>query len=275
MTLRYLAPNLVTSLAMLLGMLAVVLAMEGAYTAAAWLVVWSTFLDRADGVVARALRATSEFGVQMDSFADFFNFGAVPAFIIYRALGAAPGLPFGAGVGRALVLAACALWVLAASYRLARFNSIADDPRYKGLFFGIPTTLAAGTLMTGFLAMVQYSGPGAEVAAAAAGPRLLGALSIPTSGWWVFLGWMLALALLKVSNMRVRKPIPGRSLSGVVIGVFGVVGLVGSALRVLPELLVAIPSTFIVFWLLRQHRPELRAIPAPPMIPVTRASSGS
>jgi len=89
MALRYVAPNLVTSAAMLLGMLAVVMAMEGAHVTAAWLVVWSTFLDRADGIVARALKATSAFGVQMDSFADFFNFGVVPAFIIYTALASA------------------------------------------------------------------------------------------------------------------------------------------------------------------------------------------
>ncbi|MCA9635433.1 MAG: CDP-alcohol phosphatidyltransferase family protein [Myxococcales bacterium] len=146
--LRYIAPNLVTSLAMLFGLIAMVSATRGEYVFASWLIVWATFLDRADGVVARLLKATSEFGVQMDSFADFFNFGVAPAFITFTALTTTPGLPTAEGGGRILAIAASALWIFACTFRLARFNVIADEPRYKGLFFGIPTTLAAGMLAT-------------------------------------------------------------------------------------------------------------------------------
>ncbi|MFY0540339.1 CDP-alcohol phosphatidyltransferase family protein [Nannocystis pusilla] len=74
----YLAPNFITVGAMACGLGAMLLAHRGDYVAAAWLLLFSTFLDRADGFVARRLQATSSFGVQMDSFADFFNFGVVP-----------------------------------------------------------------------------------------------------------------------------------------------------------------------------------------------------
>ena len=269
MALRYVAPNLVTSLAMLLGMLAVVMAMDGSHVAAAWLVVWSTFLDRADGVVARALKATSGFGVQMDSFADFFNFGVVPAFIVFTALASAPGLPFAAGAGHAALMAVAAAWILACTYRLARFNVITDEPRYRGLFFGIPTTLAAGTLMTWFLTLMKYAAADNPLGARAAftDPRLLGDLAVPAAGWSAFLGGMVFLAVLMVSNLRVRKPSLGRTPAGIALAVLSIAGLACAALRALPEYMITIPTGFILIWLSRQLSPELRAIEAPPFIP--------
>lgn len=269
MALRYVAPNLVTSAAMLLGMLAVVMAMEGAHVTAAWLVVWSTFLDRADGIVARALMATSAFGVQMDSFADFFNFGVVPAFIIYTALASAPGLPFASGAGHVALMVVAAVWVLCATYRLARFNVITDEPAYRGLFFGIPTTLAAGTLATWFLTLMKYAAPDNPVGARATftDPRLLGDLAIPAAGWSYFLGGMVFLAILMVSNLRVKKPGVGRTPAGIALGVLSAGGLACAIFRSLPEYMITIPSGFIVIWLFRQLSPELRAIPAPPFIP--------
>ena len=68
--LRYLAPNLVTSLGMVFGLLSIVAALEQRFADAGWLIVWAVLLDRVDGLVARLLRATSSFGVQMDSFMD-------------------------------------------------------------------------------------------------------------------------------------------------------------------------------------------------------------
>ena len=104
--LRYLAPNAITLGAMACGLGGMVLAHRGAYVDAGWLLLLATFLDRADGLVARRLRATSAFGVQMDSFADFFNFGVAPAFLLVTALTTTPGLPFGTGSGLAWAVGA-------------------------------------------------------------------------------------------------------------------------------------------------------------------------
>ena len=60
--LRYAAPNIVTGLAMFFGLTAMVSATHGEFVFAGWLIIWATFLDRLDGVVARLLKATSEFG---------------------------------------------------------------------------------------------------------------------------------------------------------------------------------------------------------------------
>lgn len=267
----YLAPNFITVGAMTCGLAAMFLAHRGQYVEASWLLLFSTLLDRADGLVARSLRATSAFGVQMDSFADFFNFGVVPSFLVYSALTRVPELQ--SGGGHLLVLVAAAAWVFACTFRLARFNVIADDPRYRGLFFGIPTTLAAGMLATWFLTLMKYSGPGAALGGRDqfAEPRLLGDLVLP-AGAWVYLPIaMLVGAVLMVSNLRIRKPSGGRSLVGALILLVMLSGLVFGVLRMFPEYLLVPPTLFTLIWLLRQPSRSLRSIAAPPRIPVARA----
>nr|MCH9687301.1 CDP-alcohol phosphatidyltransferase family protein [Deltaproteobacteria bacterium] len=63
--LRYLAPNLVTSVGVLFGLASIVASFEQRFADAAWLIMWAVLLDRIDGLVARLLKATSPFGVQM------------------------------------------------------------------------------------------------------------------------------------------------------------------------------------------------------------------
>ena len=40
-------------------------------------------LDGLDGRIARALKGTSRFGAELDSLADFVDFGVAPAFVLY------------------------------------------------------------------------------------------------------------------------------------------------------------------------------------------------
>ena len=81
-------------------------------------------LDGIDGRVARMLKGTSRFGAELDSLADFVNFGVAPALILYfwglHELG-------NAGWIAAMVFAICA------GLRLARFNVMIDDPEPAGL----------------------------------------------------------------------------------------------------------------------------------------------
>ena len=85
--LRYLVPNSFTALSMLFGAYAIALASDGQFQLASWLVLWGVLLDKLDGTAARLCHATSEFGVQYDSFADFVVFGLAPAAILFFALG--------------------------------------------------------------------------------------------------------------------------------------------------------------------------------------------
>src|SRR5580693_10531032 len=81
--LRLLIPNLVTLFALGLGLTAIRLAMEGSIDWAVSAVAGAAVLDGLDGRIARALKGTSRFGAELDSLADFVDFGVAPALVLY------------------------------------------------------------------------------------------------------------------------------------------------------------------------------------------------
>jgi CDP-diacylglycerol--serine O-phosphatidyltransferase len=140
--LRAIFPSLLTLLAIALGMTAMRLAAEERFEPAIAALVFAALLDGIDGRVARFLKSTSRFGAQLDSLADFVNFGVAPALVIYFAL--LDGLG-SIGWIAALVFAICVC------LRLARFNVMLDMPGrpdwQKGYFVGIPAPAAAMVVM--------------------------------------------------------------------------------------------------------------------------------
>ena len=127
--LRMLVPNFFTVLSLCAGLTALRMAIEQRYDLAIALVVIAALLDGVDGRLARALKAQSKFGAELDSLADFVNFGVAPAVIVFVwGLG---GLPRGFGWIVALVFA------LAMGLRLARFNSLIDveKPKWQAELF--------------------------------------------------------------------------------------------------------------------------------------------
>ncbi len=152
--LRYLLPNLITLLALCSGVTAIRMGLEGRYQLAVSAVILAIVLDAVDGRLARYLKGTSRFGAELDSLADFVNFGVAPAILIYfwalnhlRTIGWIAALMLSIG---------CAL-------RLARFNVMLDDPRKPawavGFFTGIPAPAGAGLAMVpfymGFLGLID------------------------------------------------------------------------------------------------------------------------
>ena len=83
---RMVLPNLITVLAICAGLSGIRLAFEARFEAAVVMVLLAAFLDGIDGRIARMMRATSNFGVQMDSLADIVNFGVAPALVLYAYL---------------------------------------------------------------------------------------------------------------------------------------------------------------------------------------------
>ena len=269
--LRYIAPNLVTGLAMFFGLVAIVAATQGSYVLSGWLIIWATFLDRADGFVARLLKATSEFGVQMDSFADFFNFGVAPAFLVYTALTSTPNLPFASGSGHVLVAAAAASWVFACVFRLARFNVIVDEPRFKGLFFGFPSTIAAGTLAAWVLTLLKYAGPDNPLSGRDlfSEGRAFGDLALSAQAWSLLPWGMLFGAFAMVANIRVKKiGLAGKSASAILFSLLALGGVVCGFGRIFPELMVLLPTGFILVSLASQPSAKLRQVRPPPYLPI-------
>src|ERR1700693_3445601 len=80
---RTLLPNVITLLALCAGLTAIRLAIEQKFELALAAVVFAAMLDGIDGRVARMLKGTSRFGAELDSLADFVNFGVAPALILY------------------------------------------------------------------------------------------------------------------------------------------------------------------------------------------------
>jgi len=139
---RTLLPNLITLLALCAGLTSIRLAFEQKLELALAAIVFAALLDGIDGRVARMLKGTSRFGAELDSLADFVNFGVAPALILYFW-----DLHELKSVGwiAALVFAICA------GLRLARFNVMIDDPDRPAwaanFFVGVPAPAGAITVL--------------------------------------------------------------------------------------------------------------------------------
>ena len=82
--LRVILPNLVTLLALSLGLTSIRFAIELKFETAVQLIIAAAVLDALDGRIARALKGTSKFGAEFDSLADFVDFGVAPALLLYQ-----------------------------------------------------------------------------------------------------------------------------------------------------------------------------------------------
>jgi len=140
--LRVLIPNLLTLFGLALGLTAIRFSFEDRVKLAVIAVVAAAVLDGLDGRVARLLRGTSRFGAELDSLADFVNFGVAPALILYGSV---------LHAARSLGWLAALVFATAMALRLARFNVALDDlsrPDWKKNFFtGIPAPAGAITGM--------------------------------------------------------------------------------------------------------------------------------
>jgi CDP-diacylglycerol--serine O-phosphatidyltransferase len=135
----YLLPNLLTTAGLFAGFYSIVAAIDGNFPAAAWGIFIAMFLDGLDGRVARLTSTASEFGKEYDSLADMVSFGLAPAIVTYQ-WGVERLAEYGAIWGRLGWLAAF-LYVAAAAFRLARFNTnVGQDRRF---FQGLASPAAA------------------------------------------------------------------------------------------------------------------------------------
>jgi CDP-diacylglycerol--serine O-phosphatidyltransferase len=132
-------PNLMTLVGLCVGLSAIRMAMDGHFGAAVIAIGVSGIIDGLDGRLARLLRATSRFGAEFDSLADFLCFGVAPALVMYLwslndwgAIGFLPSLMFASAM----------------ALRLARFNAAIDNAPPAAFaynfFTGVPAPAGAG-----------------------------------------------------------------------------------------------------------------------------------
>jgi CDP-diacylglycerol--serine O-phosphatidyltransferase len=131
-------PNLMTLVGLCVGLSSIRFALDGRFGSAVIAVGVAGAIDGLDGRLARLLKATSRFGAEFDSLADFLCFGVAPALIIYLwslqvwgAIGFLPPL----------------MYASAMALRLARFNAALDTaPRAAfayNFFTGVPAPAGA------------------------------------------------------------------------------------------------------------------------------------
>lgn len=134
-------PNLITILGLLSGLSAIVLSLDGRFVWASVALLLAALFDALDGKVARLVKGTSEFGVQLDSLCDLVSFGVAPALLVYMWVLA----PFGRiGVMAVFLFVACG------ALRLARFNVQAG--KISSVYFvGLPIPGAAAFIASGVI----------------------------------------------------------------------------------------------------------------------------
>lgn len=232
---KYIAPNSLTLTSIFCGICSINLALTGDTPTdimfAAWLLVVAMVCDALDGRVARMTKAESALGVQLDSLADMVSFGVAPAMLLYawgmKSLGTW-GLFFG------FCFTACT------ALRLARFNVMASENEgVMKYFLGLPSPLAAGTVVAVVLAHVSATGQMSTGAATsvAAMAVLLGALMVSNIRYRTFKdvnfrgrAGFLALATILLASAVAYTFKPGAALVLLMV-LYIAIGLVGGVLH--------------------------------------------
>jgi CDP-diacylglycerol---serine O-phosphatidyltransferase len=158
---RMLVPNVITLLAICAGLTAIRLSTEGRMELAVGAIVFAAILDGIDGRVARMIKGQSKFGAELDSLADFVNFGVAPGLILY--FWQLNELNNGGWI-------AAMMYAISGGLRLARFNASIDEPNKPAFtsnyFTGVPAPAGAITvLLPIYLAFVGLPKPPAMLTA--------------------------------------------------------------------------------------------------------------
>ena len=133
---RNLIPNLVTLSGLCFGITSMRFALEGQYQASLICILIAAVCDLLDGMMASLLQAHSELGAQLDSLADFVNFGIAPSLLLYMSLMSDMGL---------ISWLSLLLFIIFCCLRLALFNINNSDlmSKQNNFFKGVPTPAGA------------------------------------------------------------------------------------------------------------------------------------
>jgi len=266
--LRYLAPNVITLSSMIFGLVSLWSTHSGNAPLAAWMIIYAVLTDRLDGLVARAVKGTSELGMQLDSFADFLNFGVAPAFLVLTYLSGRPDLPYfdRDSTAHTLLFVACGGYMLCAVFRLARYNVLSDDQIPTKIFFGFPTTLAGGLLAIWILLLLKYD----PHTPSFGGAKLFGdSLQTPSGVWTYFPIAVVVLGYLMASRLPMPKVgmTKNKLVSVVLLTLVSIGYICGFAMRY-PEICFGMPTIWSVMFLIwGQASASARAMYPPPLFP--------
>ena len=217
--LRSMVPNLITSIAACAGITSISFSSEGRFLPALWALLVACICDGIDGRVARLLNASSKLGAELDSLADFVNFGVAPALFMYFWMTGGPAhtLADGSVVARPfirIVLACSLYYALCDCFRLARFNTMLEQetaPYWHHFFTGVPAPGGCWMVLTPAILSIALDAKGMS-------PAFATFLQNPWTGVFMllFVGTLMASRLPTISLKAVH--VHRRSLPFVLAG---------------------------------------------------------
>jgi len=249
-SLRAVAPNAVTALALCMGLTGIRFAIGGEWDRALASIIIAGVLDGLDGRIARLLKGESRFGAELDSLSDVIAFGVSPSIILY--LWSLQTLPRYGWLFALAHAVCCAL-------RLARFNAqidAAEKPhKSAGFLTGVPAPAGAGLAL---LPIYIWLWSGEDTLRAV----------------WIVAPWMALTAVLMISNvatyswssLRLRRTIRLEAIAGVALLGGALITAPWETLTVVALIYVAlIPFSIRSYGKVRQRRAAaaLGAVPQP------------
>jgi CDP-diacylglycerol---serine O-phosphatidyltransferase len=240
---RMLVPNVITLLAICAGLTAIRLSTEGRMELAVAAIVFAAVLDGVDGRVARMIKGQSKFGAELDSLADFVNFGVAPGLILY--FWQLHELNNGGWI-------AAMVFAISGGLRLARFNATMDDPNKPpfaaNFFTGVPAP--AGAIMVllpiylAFLGLPKF-------------PAILTAL------YTLLIGFLMVSRLPVFSGKTVRLRVPPELVLPVFVAVvFFIALLIGYPWYILSACTVLYLLSLPAGWKSYRDHERRAAVPA-------------
>jgi CDP-diacylglycerol--serine O-phosphatidyltransferase len=131
--------NLVTFCNIIAGLLAIYFITHGEFFGAALFAWLGGAFDILDGKIARKYNLSTQFGIQLDSFADFLSFVIVPSMFLFFAIFDGKELI----LDTTLIFIAFSYYVISGLRRLIQFNLDSNEGEVSKHFVGVPTPLGA------------------------------------------------------------------------------------------------------------------------------------
>jgi len=136
---RFNLANLITFGNIAAGLMAIHFIVHGDFFTAIILAWIAGGLDIADGKVARKYNLSTEFGIQVDSYADFISFVVMPSFLLYYAM----LTPESSGIEQLILGFVFIAYIVSGLRRLIEFNMKSEEGIVTKFFEGVPTPLGA------------------------------------------------------------------------------------------------------------------------------------
>ena len=205
-------PNTITCLNLISGCNATYLAFQNKFEWALLMIVVGAVFDFFDGMVARLLHVSSPIGKELDSLADFVNFGVAPAMLMYFwCLSGQPQMPHHM---KNLLLGSALFYALCDAFRLARFNTMLEQPTipyWKNFFLGVPAPGGCWMVLTPVILALAFT-------AKDTAPLVSSTLQNPWFGlsMLLFIGVLMAsrLPTISLKSVYISPPISCRPRRG-------------------------------------------------------------